>query len=231
MIKTSFSFKTCDKGPSLFPKRPLRDAFSLVELLTVLTIISIVTAFAIPAFTVRDADNISNGSYAISGTLQRARAYAMAHNTYVWVGFYEEAADAPAPTNVFPYSGKGRVVIGMVASVDGTQIIADGATGTLDPTRIYQIDKLARIQNIHVADLGLPTGGATAISNRPKGAYFNASNDSYSPTELYGISSDSGREHDFFRGGLVRILQNHSLQPKWRGVYRRSSDPSTRGRD
>jgi prepilin-type N-terminal cleavage/methylation domain-containing protein len=196
MNKTSFSSHfSCEKGRSLCPPNlGRRRAFSLVELLTVITIISIITAFAIPALTVRDADNISNASYAISGSLQRARAYAMAHNTYVWVGFYEEAADAPSPTNVFPYSGKGRVVIGMVASVDGTQILADGATAaTLPAASLMQIEKLTRLQNIHLTDLGLPSG-TTGIAARPKGAYYNSSSNSYSTSELYGISSDSSTE-------------------------------------
>jgi len=148
---------------------------------------SLLTAFVVPAFTtVKDADNVTNASYTVSSELQKARNYAMAHNTYVWVGFYEEAADAPAPTNTLPpYTGMGRLVIGMAASVDGTQIIPNA----LSSSRIVQIDKLIRVQNVHVTDLGAPTGGTTLIANRPNGAYNNQG--TISPTELYGINSDS----------------------------------------
>jgi prepilin-type N-terminal cleavage/methylation domain-containing protein len=178
------------KGVSLRPERNRRKgAFSLVELLTVLAIMSLITAFAVPAFTgVKDADNVTNASYTVSSTLQRARTYAMAHNTYVWVGFYEEAADAPAPTNVFPYVGMGRLILGTVASTDGTQI----STNPLAASRLVPIDKLTRVQNIHVTDLGAPTGGSSLIANRPNGAYNN--NGTISPTELYGINSDSATE-------------------------------------
>jgi hypothetical protein len=136
-----------------------------------------------------DADNVTNASFTISSELQKARTYAMSHNTYVWVGFYEEAANAPAPTNVFPYSGVGRVIIGLAASIDGTQIYANGAPAApLPASRIFQIDKLIRVLNVHVTDLGAPTGGASLIANRPNGAYGSSS------TELYGINSDSSTE-------------------------------------
>jgi prepilin-type N-terminal cleavage/methylation domain-containing protein len=175
-----------------------KGAFSLVELLTVLAIMSLITAFVVPAFTtVKDADNVTNASYTVAGELQKARTYAMSHNTYVWVGFYEEAADAPSPTNVFPYTGMGRLVIGLAASVDGTQIFANGAApAPLPASRIIQIDKLTRVQNIHVTDLGAPTGGTASIANRPNGAYNN--NGTISSTELYGINSDSSTEETLY---------------------------------
>jgi prepilin-type N-terminal cleavage/methylation domain-containing protein len=177
--------------------------FSLVELLSVLAIISILTAVVVPAFTtVKDADSLSNAAYTISGQLQRARSYAMAHNTYVWVGFYEENADAPSPpADTFPYTGMGRLVIGTVASTDGTQIYApnpNGTTGTtlIPASRLVQIDKLIRILNVHVTDLGAPTGGTSLVANRPYGAYYNGT--AVSSTELYGINDDNTTEETPF---------------------------------
>jgi len=165
-------------------------AFSLVELLTVLALMSLLTAFVLPAFTtVKDSDNVANAAYTISGQLLRARTYAISHNTYVWVGFYEENADASAPpANAFPYTGMGRVVIGTVASVDGTGIIPSPLTSS----RLVQVDKLIRVQNIHLTDLGAPSGGTSLISSRPNGAYNN--NGAISSTELYGINDDNVTE-------------------------------------
>jgi prepilin-type N-terminal cleavage/methylation domain-containing protein len=175
--------------------------FSLVEILCVIAVISVMTAFVMPALTESDASNVSNASYTISGALQRARTYAMAHNTYVWVGFYEEAANASAPTSVVPpYAGAGRVVIGMVASVDGTQINADGTSAPLNASRIVQIDRLTRVQNVHLTDLGAPTNGATPLSSRPPGAYEVASATppgytiSSTQQPQCGISSDSSEQ-------------------------------------
>jgi prepilin-type N-terminal cleavage/methylation domain-containing protein len=181
--------------------------FSLVELLLVLAVISIMTAFAVPAMNgIKDAQNVTSATSTISNALQRARTYAVAHNTYVWVGFYEEAATAPAPTHVFPYSGVGRVIMGMVASVDGTKIYPDSVTSGLlnppsvTPSPIIAIDKLIRVENIHVTDLGAPTGTGTPLSSRPKGAYGSGS------TELYGVNSDdpsAQAEHSFTLNGYT----------------------------
>ena len=164
--------------------------FTLVELLTVLTIISVLTAVVVPAMNgMKDADNITNASYTVAGELQRARAYAMAHNTYVWVGFYEEAANAQAPTNVFPYTGEGRLVMGLAASVDGTDIFAAGASpATIPASRLMPIDKLIKIQNVHVTDIGAPTGTGTPLESRPNGAYNGQT------SEQYGINSDNVTE-------------------------------------
>ncbi len=178
-----------------------RAAFTLVELLCVLAIISVLTAVVVPALTtVSDSDNVTNASYTISGQLQRARAYAISHNTYVWVGFYEEAADAPTPTKVQPpYAGAGRVIIGTVASVDGTQILADNAAPkslgqvptVTTPAPLLQIDPLIRVKNIHLTDLGAPSAGTTPLSKRPNGAYIDSTG-STSSSQQYGIDSDNG---------------------------------------
>jgi prepilin-type N-terminal cleavage/methylation domain-containing protein len=161
--------------------------FSLVELLTVLAIISVLTALAVPAMNgAKDADVVTNAGYTVSGELQRARAYAMAHNTYVWVGFYEEAANASVPTNVPPpYTGSGRLVMAMVASVDGTSITT--SPETLPTARIVPIDKLVKIQNVHVTDIGAPTGSGSPLETRPDGAYNSQT------TEQFGIDSDNNQ--------------------------------------
>lgn len=149
----------------------------MVELLTVLAIISLITAVAAPSFTsVSSGYNLTNSTNTLAGALQRARTYAMAHNTYVWVGLYEENADAAAPTVVPPpYTGQGRIVLGMAASLDGTQIYADSASAaTLPAARIAPIDKLIRLQNVHLSQIVAPsstTEGSTLLTTRPVSNY------------------------------------------------------------
>jgi type II secretory pathway pseudopilin PulG len=124
--------------------------FTLLELLAVITIMIILTALLAPAFTnLKSAGDVTSAAYTIKGVLEQARTYAMASNTYVWVGFYEEATTAASPTNAAPpYPGKGRVLLAIVASMDGT-------TNSATSNRT-QIGKLVKIENIHVTDIGAP---------------------------------------------------------------------------
>jgi hypothetical protein len=38
---------------------------------------------------------VTSAAYAIKGVLEQGRTYAMANNTYTWVGFYEEDGSKP----------------------------------------------------------------------------------------------------------------------------------------
>jgi prepilin-type N-terminal cleavage/methylation domain-containing protein len=190
-MTTTFSCGSIPRSAS-GPSTSTRSGFSLVELLMVLAVMSIVTAMSVPMISsIRDSQNVTAATFSVSSALQRARTYAMAHNTYVWVGFYEEAAYTTTPTNVFPYTGAGQVVIGMAASVDGTQIYANSSstgTQTLQAPAVMPIEKLLKVENVHVTDLGLPSGTGSAINLRPNGAYAGMS------SEQYGIDSDNSQE-------------------------------------
>ena len=149
---------------SPFPLAPRRqNAFTLVELIVVIGIMILVATFLAPAVSsLKSAGDVTSAAYTIKGVLEQARSYAMANNTFTWVGFYEEAADATSPTNLAPpYLGKGRVLLAIVASRDGTTSCEDpnSTTGNrvpLTPSLIMQIGKLVRIDNIHVTDIGAP---------------------------------------------------------------------------
>jgi prepilin-type N-terminal cleavage/methylation domain-containing protein len=134
-------------------------AFTLVELLVVIAIILVLTLLLTPAFTsLKPAGDVTSAAYTIEGALDQARTYAMANNTYSWVGFYEENTTDTAPTSSLPpYPGKGRVLTASVYSVDGTKIFENIATSAaLPPDRIKQIGKLTRMEGLHVADIGAP---------------------------------------------------------------------------
>src|SRR6266480_686088 len=92
--------------------------FSLIEVLVVIAIIVLVTAFIVPAFTsIKFGGDVTGSAYTIKGVLDQARTYAMANNTYTWVGFYEE--DVSTPSTNPPTPGIGRIVMSIVASKDG----------------------------------------------------------------------------------------------------------------
>jgi prepilin-type N-terminal cleavage/methylation domain-containing protein len=66
--------------------------FTLVELLVVMGIIAIMAALAVPALSSISASaDVNSSTMRISQLLSEARAYAMAHNSYTWVGFAEDA--------------------------------------------------------------------------------------------------------------------------------------------
>jgi hypothetical protein len=165
-------------------------------MLVVMGIIALLMVLVAPAFTsLKSAGDVTGAAYTIKGVLETARTYAQANNTYTWVGFYEENMTATTPTNNNPaYPGKGRVLMAIVASTDGTKIYQD--TDPLSPLpsdRISQIGKLVRIENVHLTDIGNPsptpnpTPTPDTLSARPYTAYTEGS-----PFDHFNrISSDS----------------------------------------
>jgi type II secretory pathway pseudopilin PulG len=128
-------------------------------MLFVIGIIAILMVLVMPAFTkIKAGNDITTAAYTIAGALEQGRTCAMANNTYVWVGFYEEDTTAPTPTNTMPpYTGKGRVLIATVFSTDGTKIYADtDPVAQLPVNRIKQLGKVIKIEGIHITDIGAP---------------------------------------------------------------------------
>src|SRR5437660_12814519 len=88
-----------------------QSGFTLMELMLIIAIMILVAAFIAPAFTtMKSAGDATNTVYNISGVLEQARSYAMANNTYVWIGFKE--VDASKDASVSPQTtGIGRVAV------------------------------------------------------------------------------------------------------------------------
>jgi prepilin-type N-terminal cleavage/methylation domain-containing protein len=145
--------------------------FTLIELLVVMGIMAALMVLVAPAFTnLKGAGDVTTAAETIAGTLAQARTYAIANSTYTWVGFYEEEAGAKMPTAAPPpYPGKGRLVLAVVRSLDGTAIFNNGdSAAALPASRIAQIGKVTKIEGVHVTDLGAPPSpspGATPLPN------------------------------------------------------------------
>jgi prepilin-type N-terminal cleavage/methylation domain-containing protein len=118
------------------PRPDIRSAFSLIELLVVIAIIAVLAALALPAFnSIQNASGLTKTASDIAGMLEQARAYAMAQNTYVWIGFRKDGTDS--------------LTVGVVAS----------KTGSSNPSaNIVQLGKISRFENVQL--FALPDFGA-----------------------------------------------------------------------
>ena len=148
-----------------------QDAFSLIELMVVIAIIVLVSALIAPAFrSLKGAGDVTSAAYTVKSVLEQARTYAMANNTYTWVGFYEE--DVSQPSTNPPTPGVGRLVMSIVAANDGVQgfdpIAVASPTNRLDIARLIQVGKLIKIENVHLPLFAIPTGTAgNSFDSRP----------------------------------------------------------------
>jgi prepilin-type N-terminal cleavage/methylation domain-containing protein len=146
------SILTRPHGRSESPRAEGRSAFTLVELLTVLAITTILSSLLVASFSSIIGGSFSQTVTDMSETMEQARSYAMANNTYVYVGIKEVDANstsAPAST------GNGLVVVGVVASKDGTDGF-NGSTvwsGYVSPTNndLIAISKLKLFRNVHLS--------------------------------------------------------------------------------
>ena len=128
--------------------------FTLLELLIVISIVALLLVLVGPAFTtIKGGTDVTSAAYTIKGVLDTARTYAQANNTYTWIGFFEEDVSSATPGT----AGTGRLVMSIVASKDGTKVYDTNST-SIDPTRLIQVGKLVKIENIHLGLLPVGTG-------------------------------------------------------------------------
>src|SRR5437588_10543793 len=132
--------------------------------MVVIAIMVLVVAFIAPAFTaLKGAGDVTSAAYTIKGVLDQARTYAKANNTYAWVGFFEENVSSTTPGT----AGVGRIVMSVVASNDGTIIYTSSSPGTIDTTRLLQVGKLTKIDNVHLATFTDGSGAGSTFVTRP----------------------------------------------------------------
>jgi type II secretory pathway pseudopilin PulG len=134
----------------------------LLELLIVVGIIGLLLVLLGPAFTtIKGGTDVSSAAYTIKGVLDTARTYAKANNTYTWVGFFEEDISNP------PNAGTGRLVISIVASKDGTTIYNSGSPASIDVTKLTQVGKLVKLDNLHLPILNPGSNTGDTFDTRP----------------------------------------------------------------
>jgi prepilin-type N-terminal cleavage/methylation domain-containing protein len=159
---------------TLLRQREHVSAFTLIELLVVMAIIAILLLLVAPAFTnLKSAGDVTSVAYTIKGVLDTARTYAKANNTYTWVGFYEENVSNPSSPNL-DQPPVGRVIMSIVASKDGTTVYDPNNLTTIAPTKLIQVGKLIKIENLHLATFTDGSGTGTTFDTRPPVTYDTA---------------------------------------------------------
>ena len=150
-------------------RRRLTSGFTLIELLVVIGITILLTALLTPAFTnLKRAGDVTSAAYTIKGVLEQARTYAMANNTYTWVGLYEE--DGSQSSTNPPTPGVGRLVMSVVASKDGTTVYDPNSNlnpDPIDPSKLVQLNKLVKIDNVHLPLVTIGSGTGSTFDTRP----------------------------------------------------------------
>ena len=109
----------------------------------------LMTALALPIANIQNARSLTKATADMAGTLEAARAYSMANNTYVWVGIAEANA-AELESKVPQTDGIGRIALAVVASKDGTR---NPAASNLTAT-----SGLKQFENVHI---GIFNGGTS----------------------------------------------------------------------
>lgn len=153
--------------------------FTITELLLVIVIIVAMTALLVPALNgIKGGQDVTKAAYDIAGVLDQARTYAIANNTYVFVGFQELDATTSG-------TGIGVVVVAAVASKDGTRGYDISNSSLPNPawnvngnrydngSNLVAVGRLQRFVNIHL------TSSSSAIPNRGGTARPVIGSDSY----------------------------------------------------
>ncbi len=197
-----------DEAPAVKRARDNVQGFSLVELLVVLAIMSIMAALATPVLkSLMVAGKLSLATSGISNVLTQARSYAMAKNTYVYVGIQEVDGLQPSSSN-----GVGDLAVVVAASLDGARPYTSGPLTTSD---IAVIAKPQLYSGVHLASSTSLVNGAN-MTGRP-GASVDLSSATAFTTFQWPLSGTSKYSFtkviEFDPQGVARVQASAPYSP------------------
>lgn len=128
-----------------------------------------------------------------ASTLVRARAYAMANNTYVFVGIQEvdaSVSDAPGVAQSTGANHYGRIAVSIVASNNGTSgyansINAPTSLNSSSTTSLTPVASLRNFNNLHI----LSSSGIANLPNAVTGASSYNLASSSAPTSASSLTT------------------------------------------
>lgn len=183
-----------------FDRKLPSQGFSLVEMLVVISIASLLSILVTTGLQSVTGSVLDGQISDISNTLVRARAYAMANNTYVFVGLQE--VSAANPSNGTQSAGTGRIAMTVVASSNGTSGYASSISTSTPLASLTVVAPLREYENLH-----LLTSPGTGISNLPNtstsGATYEAANTTSLTTFNWPVGSTSPQYPTFGSNGTV----------------------------
>jgi prepilin-type N-terminal cleavage/methylation domain-containing protein len=149
--------------------RERRGGFTLVEMLTVVSIAAILAILSVPALQgLQTAGGFDKSTYALADSLNLARSYAVANNTYVYVGVTEvDRTQNPGASPQVVGQG-GRVAISMVATTDGTSDYSSSSSSVWTGANLTQVRQVQTFDGFHIASKVFPmatTGNMARPSN------------------------------------------------------------------
>lgn len=176
--------------------------FTLLELLAVMGIIVLVVGFMTPiVHGLKGAGGLSGAASEIAGTLERARAYAMANNTYVFVGFSErDGLDASK-------MGDGQVFMIMMGSKDGTQ-----SFGT-DGSNLTALSKLKQLRDVHLE--GALPDSAGVVRPKVNSNYSLGNAGVESPETFSAAGCKFAKIIQFDSRGTATVEMDNAAVPQW----------------
>lgn len=123
------------------------EAFSILELLAVIGIISLCSVMVIAAVSsIGGGTSITKAGGDVASLLEQARTHAMAQNTYVWVGFRQDDMDTLSAAVVASRNGEPQ------------PIVTDAAAS---PSDVIQLGGIQRFKNVRMVVAPSGTGRAT----------------------------------------------------------------------
>ena len=145
---------------SVSGQRDRARAFTLLELVIVISIVGLLLVLIAPAFTtIKSGSDVTSAAYTIKGVLDTARTYAKANNSYTWVGFSGSIGSTVT----------GNVTLCVVASKDGTDLgtSVNQVGNRIDiTTGVTPVGKVMGLGNAHIGDTGTPTNNGTDFESR-----------------------------------------------------------------
>jgi prepilin-type N-terminal cleavage/methylation domain-containing protein len=138
-------------------------AFTLLELIVVMAVVGILVVLGSLAFQgLQSSNQFSRDVYQLADEVKLARSYAMANDTYVYLGLTEvDRAQNPGATP--QVAGTGRVNVGLVATADGVSFNST----IYNPADLVLVRPVASLDMLHIAS-SLPaatTGGMARPSD------------------------------------------------------------------